>query len=212
MDLFYNDKKTSQEIIDNIKFDSITENDLCTISSIIHKTFHTPTVKDAYKQLLYSNINFEQSIKAIDTRDGKIYGVLIFSHQSIYDALPRLKNDLFWEIFSHFNLKQAQGVVFAVDPRLYGTSIHKLLRTEQETYLKQQDIIWCGVNNDLKSHDYWKRLGFIPIFKDLFVTFYIKIMNNNTWLNIFIAIILLYVYEKNMCYRATNESNIITWY
>jgi hypothetical protein len=35
------------------------------------------------------------------------------------------------------------------------------------------DLIWIGVERDLKTHEYWKRLGFVKVFEIPEAIFYL---------------------------------------
>jgi hypothetical protein len=64
-------------------------------------------------------------------------------------------------------------------------------------YLKQFDIIWCAVEKDLKSHSYWKHLGFEEILSIDEAKFYIKPSSKELMLEIFIIKLLSERNEKN---------------
>ena len=42
----------------------------------------------------------------------------------------------------------------------------------QKEFLDEYELIWCAVEKDLKSHGYWKRLGFKELFKIPEASFY----------------------------------------
>ena len=41
-------------------------------------------------------------------------------------------------------------------------------------YIDQFDMVWCGVDKSLKSHNYWKRLGFEEVLNIYDAIFYVK--------------------------------------
>lgn len=50
-----------------------------------------------------------------------------------------------------------------------------------KNYIDTFDFVWCAVEKDLKSHDYWKKLGFKELFSIPEASFYIR--SNNSAIN-----------------------------
>ena len=120
-------------------------------------------------------------------------------------ALPLSKED---EELCEYLMKynQINGHSFIIDERLRGTSIHKKMLMFNYEYLKQFDIIWCAVEKDLKSHSYWKHLGFEEILSIDEAKFYIKPSSKELMLEIFIIKLLSERNEKN--YNNCSSNNL----
>ena len=72
------------------------------------------------------------------------------------------------------DFKQVNGHSFIIDERLRGTNLDKkMLLFNLEFLATNYDFIWCGVEIDLKSHNYWQRLGFVEVFTIPEATFYL---------------------------------------
>ena len=127
----------------------------------------------------------DNSVKLIDKRDGKIYGLLIFSEYNISNGSPlREFNYDLWQYF--YNVKQINGHSFVIDERLRGTKLDKKMLLYNMDYITQFDLIWIGVEKSLKTDNYWKRLGFEEILDIEEAKFYIKTKDKKDMLNIFI--------------------------
>ena len=67
------------------------------------------------------------------------------------------------------------GIVGVITSNRYlttksGSCIRKFL-------LENYDFIWCGVEESLKTKNYWERLGFIEVFDIPEATFYMMPLN-----------------------------------
>jgi len=162
---------TKEELLPNIEVVSTSYGDAPMLTELLAKCFNLPSQEEALRQLLYSDAQLDMSVKAIDKRNGDIYGFLIFSRFPLHIGSPLM----------HFNAKlggflvqfnQINGHSFILDERLRGTGIDKKMLALQKEALNKYDLIWCAVEKDLKSHVYWKRLGFRELFKIPEATFY----------------------------------------
>ena len=123
-------------------------------------------------QLLNTQAMFNDSVKVIDKRDGKIYGILIFSDFPLHKGSPiMLINQELGKALMH--LKQVNGFVFIIDEILRGTGVNKKMLGLQRDFIDQYDFIWAAVGSDLNTHKYWKRIGFKELFSIDEATFYI---------------------------------------
>jgi hypothetical protein len=69
---------------------------------------------------------------------------------------------------------QVNGHSFVIDERLRGTNLDKKMLYHNIKFLSDNyDLIWIGVERDLKTHDYWKRLGFVEVFEIPEAVFYL---------------------------------------
>lgn len=204
---FYNDNKTAKELLDNIEISLTSYNDAKDIVSILCKSFNISSVEEALKQLIFSKADLNNSVKAYDKRDGKIYGILVFSEFNINQGSPlHFINPFLSDVLN--DSKQLNGHSFVIDERLRGTNLDKKMLFFQKDYLKTYDIIWCGVENDLNTHSYWQRLGFIEAFHNKEAKFYIKSFNKNIMLQILILKMLNESNEKNFYKRKTRAITV----
>lgn len=202
---FYDDNKTSQELLENIEVSLTTYRDARIIVQVLCKAFNIPSIEEALRQLVFSKADLNNSVKAYDKRDGKIYGILIFSEFNINQGSPlQFVNP---QLSNFLNgSKQVNGHSFVIDERLRGTNLDKKMLLFQKEYLKKYDIIWCGVENGLNTHSYWKRLGFIEAFNNHQAKFYIKSFDKNTMLQILILKMLNESHEKSYHKRETRKT------
>ena len=195
-DCLYDDNKSKEDLLNHVKIQKTTYKDAYQIISILNKCFGIKSKEEALRQLLYSDADLDNSVKLVDERDNKIYGILIFCKFPIDKGSPIMDfNKVLGTHLMKFN--QINGHSFIIDERLRGTSIHKKMLMFNYEYLKQFDIIWCAVEKDLKSHSYWKHLGFEEILSIDEAKFYIKPSSKELMLEIFIIKLLSERNEKN---------------
>ena len=190
----HEDGKNTKELMEYVILEKTSYDDTIQILEILSKSFNI-SEKEALHQLLYSNADLNNSVKLVDTRDNKIYGLLVFSLFNIQNGSPIIGlNQTLSNFLTHS--KQLNGHSFVIDKRLRGQGFDKKMLLFQQDYINQFDFIWCGVEKDLKSHKYWEKLGFLPIMDDGKGVFYIKTTNTKEMLGIFI-IKMLSQYENN---------------
>jgi hypothetical protein len=72
------------------------------------------------------------------------------------------------------DFKQVNGHSFIIDERLRNSGIDKkMLHFNTEFLAENYDLIWIGVEIDLRSHKYWERLGFTEVFRIPEAVFYL---------------------------------------
>jgi hypothetical protein len=168
---------TKEEILQNIEITSTSYEDAPKITELLAKCFALPNQEAALRQLIYSDALLDKSVKAIDKKTGDIYGFLIFCNFTIHVGSPILHiNPRLGGFLVQF--KQIHGHSFIIDERLRGAGIDKKMLKFQKEFLDEYELIWCAVEKDLKSHGYWKRLGFKELFKIPEASFY-AIFNDN---------------------------------
>lgn len=193
-DYLHEDGKDKKELMEFVRLEKTSYDDTIQILEILSKSFNI-SEKEVLHQLLYSNADLNNSVKVVDTRDNKIYGLLIFSLFDIQNGSPIMGlNRPLGDFLAH--AKQLNGHSFVLDSRLRGEGLDKKMLLYQQDYINQFDFIWCGVEKHLKSHKYWEKLGFLPIIDDGKGIFYIKTTNTKEMLGIFI-IKMLSKYENN---------------
>lgn len=152
-----NDGKTRESLIPNIKIGNLTNNDINQVLGSISNILKIPE-ECLMEQIAVTNVDVTNSIKIYDVRDNKIYGVLIFSKYHVFKGSPVL---MFDDVARQFlNKEGINGYLFCIDKRLRGTHIDKKMLQYSVGYLKQFDYVWAGVGRQLKTHSYWKRMGF----------------------------------------------------
>jgi len=184
IDKLHDDKKTKKDLLKYFKITKTSYSDIVEILEILSKTFNIDE-REALRQLLYSKADLDNSVKLIDTRDNKIYGLLIFSLFQIQNGSPIMIMNPYLSDYL-YNLSQINGHSFVIDKRLRGCGIDKKMLMFQKKYIDEFDVVWCGVENDLKSHKYWEKLGFFPIIEDNHGIFYIKTKDKKKMIDIFI--------------------------
>ena len=160
-----------EEILKNIVITGTTYEDAPILTELLAKCFGLYDQEFALRQLLFSNAQLDNSVKAIDKRNGDIYGFLILSKFPIHIGSPIM----------HLNAKlagfliqfsQINGHSFIIDERLRGTGIDKKMLRYQKDFLDGFEMIWCAVEESLGTDNYWKRLGFKEIFRIPEATFF----------------------------------------
>lgn len=162
---------TREELLPNIEIVSTSYDDAPKLTELLAKCFDLPNQETAIRQLIYSNAQLDNSVKAIDKRNGDIYGFLIFSKFPLHTGSPILHCNIKLGGFL-IQFSQINGHSFILDERLRGTGIDKKMIFFQKDFLEEFELTWIAVEHDLKTHSYWKRLGFKELFTIPEATFY----------------------------------------
>lgn len=165
--------KTKEELINSVEIKKTTEEDLFDICKTLTKAFDLSSEFEAYSQLINSNALLNESIKLVDKKSGEIYGLLMFCDFPINIGSPI--NIVEKELSNYLSkYSQVNGHSFIIDERLRGCGLDKKMLFYNKKFLTENyDLIWIGVESSLKSKNYWKRLGFIEVFKIEEATFYL---------------------------------------
>ena len=165
---------TKEDLLENVVVETTTLYDAQKMCEIIAKSFALSSVKEAVFQLTHSNVLLNHCVKLVDKRNGDIYGLLTFCEYPVQEGSPILSiNPDVAEYLSKF--KQINGHSFIIDERLRGCNFDKKMIVNQLDFLMDNyDLIWCAVEKDLKSHNYWKKFGFIELLKIPEATFYAR--------------------------------------
>lgn len=170
------DNITKEELLKNIEIKKTSYDDTQTIITILKKSFNINSEKEVLLQLLNSLADLDNSVKVIDKRNGNIYGLLIFSRYNLKLGTPIMFfNPILGDKLS--KLPHINGHSFVIDKRLRNCGIDKQMLMFNIDYLKQYDFVWCGVEASLKSHNYWRRLGFQKVIDIDEAKFYVKFLN-----------------------------------
>lgn len=169
---------SKEELLDNIEIKKTTPKDLLEVTRILSENMGLDNPLFAFHQLVDSNINLFETIKVVDKRDDKIYGLLVLANQNIDRGTPieRFMPETY-EAFKFYT--QLNGFLFLLDERLRGENIDRQMVKMALPFIKTFDIIWVGVEKSLKSHNYWKHLGMHKLFEIPQAIFYCEILNKN---------------------------------
>jgi GNAT superfamily N-acetyltransferase len=170
-------KLTKKDLLEMVEIKKTTADDLIVICDTLSKAFDMSSSEEAYMQLLHSRAILDESVKLVDKHTGEIYGLLIFCEYPIKIGSPIIE---FEPAIANFldNFSQVNGHSFVIDERLRGTGIDKkMLYYNIEFLMKNYDLIWCGVDESLKTLPYWQRLGFVEIFRIPEATFLMLPLN-----------------------------------
>lgn len=164
---------TKTDLLERVEIKKTSEEDLDQICETLAKAFDLSSSDEARLQLEQSNGLLEESIKLVDRETNEIYGLLIFCECPIKRGSPiAFFESGLTEYLDEFI--QVNGHSFIIDERLRGTSLDKKMLYHNIKFLSENyDLIWIAVERDLKTHDYWKRLGFIEVFEIPEAVFYL---------------------------------------
>ena len=165
---------SQKEILERCIVDYTDRYDLLGVVKILHKNFKIPSYDEALRYVLNINVDLENSVKFFDPETEDIYGLLLVADNNIERGIPHI-NPMVSGLFK--GLKQKEGVAFILDKRIRGLGIDQcMVQTYKDTDdYEKQDIMWCGVQHELKSHNYWLKNGFIKFYSDPMAKFYLKL-------------------------------------
>ena len=167
------------ELLKRVEIRKTCEDDLEAICRTRCKAFDLESPHDAFAQMMNSNALLDESVKLVDRKTGDIYGLLMFCEYPISIGSPIHQVDDDIDRFLN-QFKQINGHSFIIDSRLRGTGLdRKMLFYNIDFLRKNYDMIWIGVESSLRSHNYWKRHGFVDIFSIPEATFYMIPLNKN---------------------------------
>lgn len=154
---FHIDGKTKETLLPNIAIGSLSNDDIDIVLESVSPIFNIP-VEEFKTQLMVTNVDVNHSVILYDTRDQKIYGILIYCNFSVFNGSPVC---LYPDIASQFDdLSGINGFLFCIDKRLRGTDYDRKMLRSSIPFLKSYDYVWAGVGKELNTHSYWIRLGF----------------------------------------------------
>ena len=170
-------EKTKESLLENVIIEKTCEKDFEQICELISNEFNLSGPDEARFQLLSSHVLIDESVKLCDKDTGEIYGILMFCDFPIGIGSPiQVVKPYIHDFLKQF--KQVNGHSFIIDKKLRGTNLDKQMLDHNLDYLTEHyDFIWCGVGKDLKTHDYWKRMGFVETLTIDEATFYVLPLN-----------------------------------
>ena len=176
---------SKENLLEKIEIRKTSEEDFEKICMTLTKAFGLSSTSEAAFQLLNSNAKLNESVKIVDKENGDIYGLLIFCQYPIQIGSPiKLINENLSMLLENFS--QLNGHSFVIDERLRNCGLDKKMLLFNTQFIKDNyDFLWIGVENTLRSHNYWKRLGFIEIFQIEEATFYMIPLSHKFIKNIF---------------------------
>ena len=164
---------TKKDLLEKVEIQKTKKDDLEQICKTLAKAFDLSSDAEALQQLTQSNALLDESIKLVDKENGDIYGLLMFCENPIKVGSPIsfLESGLTEYLDAY---TQVNGHSFIIDERLRGTHLDKKMLWHNIKVLSDNyDLIWIGVERDLKTHEYWKRLGFVKVFEIPEAIFYL---------------------------------------
>lgn len=174
-ELLQHDNKNKQELLKYCSVEKTTKDDLYEVIRILNDNMHVDNLMATMHQLLHTNLIISESIKIVDTRDGKIYGLLLLSDFNIEDGSPlRMLDPMATAIVS--NMKQIHGFLFIIDERLQGCGFDKKMINMAMPFINQHNFLWIGVEKELNTHNYWKRMGLTKGLETNDGAFYFKLL------------------------------------
>lgn len=164
---------TREELLERVEIRKTCQNDLMQICETLAKAFNLESYAEALWQLENSKVCLNDSIKLVDKETNEIYGLLIFTEYPIMMGSPiQMVESGLCEYLSGY--EQINGHSFIIDERLRNSGLDKkMLYFNIDFLIKNYDFIWIGVERNLRSHKYWKRLGFTEVFKIPEAVFYL---------------------------------------
>lgn len=189
------DNKTRDELLENVVIEKTTFEDIYEVIRIVAHTFEIDDYSQinhhvfnlVEEELANSKADFDQSVKLVDKRDGKIYGVIVYSHFPIQKGSPILEEESTRMIGEYLmGFSQINGFAFIIDKRLRGTGLDKKMIMYNYKWLETFDFIWAATDIDSKTNEYWKRWGGLEILTTDEASFYIKNMSKKNMDDVFI--------------------------
>ncbi len=164
---------TREDLLERVEIHKTSVEDLEQVCKVLAKSFNLSSHLEALFQLEDSKARLDESVKLVDKETGDIYGLLIFTEYPIDRGSPiRMVESGISEFLSDY--KQVNGHSFIIDERLRNSGIDKkMLYFNTEFLAENYDLIWIGVEIDLRSHKYWERLGFTEVFRIPEAVFYL---------------------------------------
>lgn len=175
---------TSEELKERCVVKKTTKDDIFEIARILcnHMGVNDPML--TFHQLMTVNIVFEESVKIVDEKTNKIYGILILAKHPLNVGSPIQLIDYVGSKAVE-KYKQINGFVFIIDERLRGCGFDREMIKMVKPYIDTFDFIWVAVEKDLRTHNYWKRLGMREILTTNEANFYCYFINKTILLDIY---------------------------
>lgn len=168
---------TREDILSRCEVTNTNAGDAWRMCETVATSFGLEDGNEAAMQFMRSNVLLDKSVKFCDKDSGEIYGLLTLSEFNIAEGSPIMLLDRELGIFLS-KYKQLNGHSFILDERVRNSGIDKKMLMYDFNFLRENyDFIWCGVENTLKSHNYWKRIGFVDILTIDEATFYLLPLN-----------------------------------
>ena len=177
-DTVHDDNLTKHDIVARCVLDYTSIFDMFKVANIMHKCFKIPTPEESLNYLKEINADLEHSVKYYNPETNDVYALLLMANNRFDTSIPNLEKQspLVPLMFNDF--KQKEGAAFIIDKRIRNIGLDKMMLDAYKNTkdYKNHDLIWCGVNHELKSHNYWKRLGFLNFYNDHAASFYLKLV------------------------------------
>lgn len=176
-DILVKNNLTREEILSKCEVSNTNIGDAWKMCETVSSSFGLEDGNEAAMQFMHSNVLFDKSVKFYDKESGDIYGLLTLSEFNIAEGSPIMMIDRELGLFLS-RYKQLNGHSFILDKRVRNSGVDKKMLMYDFNFLKENyDFIWCGVENTLKSHNYWRRFGFVDVLTIEDSTFYLLPLN-----------------------------------
>lgn len=139
---------------------------------------------DSYEEVMgwldECSINWPLSVKGLNN-EGETAGFLLMSDYNIEDESATIADDE-PELLADLNsLNYIAGFAFLINPKYRGTRLHyQMLRKLSDVY-KNYDFIFIPVRHELRTHNYWKRMGAVYFYEDEESKYYIIPQSNRAF-------------------------------
>lgn len=176
-DILHDDGLSKDELLGRVKVGYTNYCDVMQIADLMVGGFNVSDMCFSLEQLIKSRVDLKGSVKVYDEENGNIYGFLLLSEFRIEDGSPiRHLEPTLMEVLNCFS--QINGFAFILDKRLRGCGFDKKMIEAIDCIINRYDLVWIAVDNDLRSHNYWKRMGFREVFSFTEAVFYAKFTEN----------------------------------
>lgn len=164
-----------EELLNKVTVCKTTPTDCIEIIRILIECFKIPSIEEAIRYLHFMRVNLSESVKLIDKESGLIYGLLLFGDSTMSSVTPMsYANPTLSCILK--NMNQLCGIAFIIDERLRGCGFDKKMLCHNKDFIEQYELVWCGVDKDLNSLNYWLKMGFMRILDTPQAQFLMKII------------------------------------
>lgn len=148
--------------LDGIRILKTEASDYEEILNILSEEFNFMSREEIARDI--KDVNLSISIKAID-KDNKIIGILLFQNTDFSEYMKRVKKVIKTNFDNDYikSLKTKKGIsgtAFVISKEYRGTLLNKMFIKETPSIISGYDYVLSEVDERLKTHNYWKRMGF----------------------------------------------------
>lgn len=145
--------------ISKIKIENILDNDYEEVLDIMSEEFDFLSREEVAEAI--DDVNYSISLKAVN-QENKIVGILLFENTDINSFLKRVGKPLHLnyslDIFK--NKKGINGTAFVINKKYRGSQLNRMFLSAARSIISGYDYVLSEVMEQLKTHNYWKHMGF----------------------------------------------------